>query len=87
MFHAHPMSPRSTGSNLHLRAMVRLLLANATLGNAPGVRCNWLDKPWSALALSKRNDPERLKNSALSVTPRTDLKPSPNRPISEVPRV
>ena len=31
---------------------------------------------------SKRTDPERLKISGVVVIPRTDLKPSPNRPIS-----
>ena len=36
---------------------------------------------------SKRNEPARLKNSGASVTPRTDLKPRPNLPISLVPRL
>ena len=36
---------------------------------------------------SNLNEPERLKNSGASVTPRTDLNPKPNLPISSVPRL
>ena len=44
-------------------------------------------KSMADLSLSNRNDPVLLKNSGMSVTPSTDLKPKPNRPISEVPRL
>ena len=41
----------------------------------------------AALSRLKRNEPDRLKNSGASVTPRTDLNPNPNLPISTVPRL
>ena len=86
MFAAHSIRMRRTGS------CFRYASGSMGFGQAER-RVTWrrpVRHPVSAALTdsgSKPNEPARLKNSGASVTPSTDLKPTPNRPIWVVPRL